>query len=77
MDKQLTRVMKAALSGFCNTTRDIADETGIPVEIVSGYVSQLVQDGVLRRTGRSVPNARSDGGGPRYLVFEPTRTHDE
>lgn len=77
MDKQLTKVMEAALSGYCNTTRDIADETGLPVNVVSSYVTMLIDDGVLRRTGRFVPNLNEQGRGPPYACFEPAKSTDD
>lgn len=49
------RVISAVLSGYCNTSRDVAEETGLPTHEASKIVSALLADGVLRDTGRRMP----------------------
>lgn len=48
-------VISAILSGMCNTSRDVAEETGMSTPEVSKVVSALLADGVLRDTGRRMP----------------------
>ncbi|MDI3563528.1 hypothetical protein [Bradyrhizobium sp. Arg816] len=48
------RVITAVMSGLCNTSHDVADETGLTVRECSKVVSALLGDGVLRDTGRRV-----------------------
>lgn len=71
--KQIAMVLDAVESGECNTTRDIADATGLPLGHVSNYVSELVADGILRRSGRTIPNLNKVNSGPPYMVFEVVR----
>lgn len=68
--KQYVMVMEAIDEGS-NTTRDVCDVTGLDVNTVSSLVSKMVADGMLRRTGRSVPNLNAARQGRRYQVFEP------
>lgn len=48
------QVIGAALSGFCNTSQDVADETGLSVARCSKCISALVADGVLTWTDRVI-----------------------
>lgn len=64
------KVRAAVLSGYCNTTLDIADETGLSVNICSGYVAALMRQGELRRTDRRLPNSSANGKGRKLHVFE-------
>jgi len=60
------RVIAAALAG-CNTSRDIADETGMTLRESSKAVSSLIDLGVLRDTGRRIPGAYPKR---KFIVFE-------
>lgn len=62
------RVLEAVLSGYCNTTQDVADELSVPVVKCQSYVSQLISAGVIRKTGRHIPSI--SGRGPAMYVFE-------
>lgn len=53
MSGDIIRVFDAAKKG-CNTTRDIADETGMSIEISAAWVSKLLSYGALVRTGRTI-----------------------
>lgn len=61
------RVVSAILSGYCNTSRDVADETGLPMHEASKVVSSLIDLGVLRDTGRRIPVAYRNR---KLTVFE-------
>lgn len=61
------RVVKAIMTGRCNTSRDVADETGMTVRDSSRVVSDLLDDGVLRDTGRRMPIAYRNR---TMIVFE-------
>lgn len=63
-------VRAAVMSGFCNTTLDIADETGLTVLECSSYVAALLRNGEVRKTGRRLPNKSADGRGRKLHVFE-------
>lgn len=73
--KQILQVLEAAQDG-CNTTHDIANATGLRINIVSNYVSELIQDGTLKRNGRTHrgyrhnENERARIRGRKYLCFE-------
>lgn len=61
------RVVSAIMSGFCNTSHDVAEETGLTVHESSKVVSALLDAGVLRDTGRRIPiNSRNH----KLIVFE-------
>lgn len=61
-------VLKAVQSGFCNTSQDIADVTGIEISQAASYLSALARQGLIRRTDREMPNFSDHG---RWLrVFE-------
>lgn len=60
-------VVQAILSGYCNTSRDVADETGLSVKRCSACIHALVDIGVIRRTERALPRS---GKGGKFLVFE-------
>lgn len=62
------RALEAVLSGYCNTTQDVADELGVPTRKCQGYISLFLRAGVIRKTGRSIPNIY--GRGPAMYVFE-------
>jgi predicted transcriptional regulator len=64
------RALKAVLSGYCNTTRDVADELDVPIDKCQPYVSQFINAGIIRKTGRHIPNISPDGRGPKNYVFE-------
>lgn len=49
------RVISAVMSGHCNTSHDVAAETGLPTREAARVVSALLADGVLRDTGRRMP----------------------
>ncbi|WGR74310.1 MULTISPECIES: hypothetical protein [unclassified Bradyrhizobium] len=63
-------VRAAALSGYCNTSLDLADETGLSVRECSGYVAALIRQRELRRTTRRLPNSSANGRGRKLHVFE-------
>lgn len=52
-----------------NHSADISDLTGMPVAICSKYISDLIEMGLLRRTGRSYRVSSTYGS--RSLFFEP------
>ncbi len=62
------RVLEAVLSGYCNTTQDVADELEVPVVKCQSYVSQFISAGIIRKTGRFIPSI--SGRGPAMYVFE-------
>jgi len=62
------QVLKVLLSGYCNTTQDVADELGISNRRASAYVSELAKAGYIRRTGLHMPNVF--GRGRELRVFE-------
>jgi hypothetical protein len=64
------RVRAAVLSGYCNTTLDVADETGLAVEECSSYVAALRREGLVRWTDRRLPNKSPIGAGRKLYVFE-------
>lgn len=76
--KQIAAVLEAARNG-CNTTHDIANATGLRVEICSHYVSELIADGLLVRDGRfhrgyeHNDNEHHRRRGPIFLCFEPAQ----
>lgn len=61
------RVLAAIQTGRCNTSRDVADETGLPMHEASKVVSSLMELGVLRDTGRRIPVAYRNH---KLTVFE-------
>lgn len=61
------RVIAAVLSGYCNTSHDVAEETGMSVHESSKVVSALMSAGVLRDTGRRIPVAYRNR---KMIVFE-------
>lgn len=73
--KQILQVLEAAIEG-CNTTHDVANATGLRIEIVSNYVSELIKDGTLKRNGKihrgyeHNDNEHHRGRGRSYLCFE-------
>jgi predicted transcriptional regulator len=60
------KVMGAILTGRCNTSQDVADETGLSVARCSKCISSLADIGILSRTDRIL--RRSKGGHLR--IFE-------
>lgn len=66
MSGDIIRVFDAAKRG-CNTTRDIADVTGMSIEISAAWVSKLLSYGALVRTGRRV---KQPGRGRPAQCFE-------
>jgi hypothetical protein len=64
------RVIGAIMTGLCNTSRDVAEETGLTVHESSKVVSALLADGVLRDTGRRMPAAYRNC---KMIVFEVVR----
>jgi len=63
-------VRAAALSGYCNNSLDLADETGLTVQECASYVCALIRKGELKRNGRRLPNQSADGRGRKLFVFE-------
>lgn len=63
-------VRAAALSGYCNNSLDVADETGLTVKECSSYLAALIRKGELKRSDRRLPNASVDGRGRKLFVFE-------
>lgn len=62
------RVLKAVASGCCNTSQDVSAVTGIEISQASSYLAALARQGLVRRTGREMPNFSGHG---RWLqVFE-------
>lgn len=61
------RVIAAIETGRCNTSRDVADETGLLMREASKVVSSLIDLGVLRDTGRRIPVAYRNH---KLTVFE-------
>lgn len=49
--KQIARVLGAVIDG-CNTTRDVADVTGLPIRTCSSVVHELVRLGTLKHVGK-------------------------
>lgn len=49
------RVLTAILSGYCNTSQDVADETGLTVKACSKCIHALVGDGAVTWTDRFIP----------------------
>ncbi len=50
-EKQVVLVFHAIKNDFCDTSRDVADVTGLSVDVSSAYISQLISAGALRRNG--------------------------
>jgi predicted transcriptional regulator len=46
------KVIDAILSGNCNTSLDVADETGLTVKDCSVVIFNMIEAGVLRYNGR-------------------------
>lgn len=61
------QVVDAVLSGFCNTSQDVADETGLSVARCSKCISALVDAGALKWTDRFIPASNS-----KFRIFEVT-----
>ena len=61
-----------AIKDGCNTTRDLADVTGLSVVTCASAVKDLVKAGRLKQTGREI---RRDVPGRRFKVFEPSDAH--
>lgn len=59
---------RAAVLDGCNTSQDVADETGIDVNQCSSYLAAFVRKGWLRKTRRTMPNIH--GCGRPLIVFE-------
>lgn len=68
-----SRALKAIRSGYCSTSQDVADETGISVNQCSSYVSAFARKGIVRKTERRIPNGNADGRGRMFRVFEVVR----
>lgn len=68
-----TRVLDAVLSGYCNTTLDIAEETGICVNTCSHYIGVFARMGIVRKTDRRLPNSNPINRGRQLRVFEVVR----
>lgn len=64
------RALETVLSGYCNTTQDVADELDVPVKKVQPLISEFISAGIIRKTGRHLPNISPDGRGPKVYVFE-------
>lgn len=64
------RVLRAVLSGYCNTSLDVADETGIPVNVCSSYIGAFARKGIVRKTDRRLPNSNPVNRGRQLRVFE-------
>lgn len=64
------KVRAAVLSGFCNTSLDVADETGLTVLECSSYVAALRREGIVRWTDRRMANKSPIGAGRKLYVFE-------
>lgn len=66
MTKLISRVFDAARDG-CNTSEDISEVLGMSTNMASAYVSQLVKQGLLKRTGSRATNKY---GQLALMVFE-------
>lgn len=69
-NKRTWQVYRLAKEEGCNTSADIANALSISVAEASATISDLVEDGLLRRTGKTIRNSNEHGFGPRYRVFE-------
>jgi hypothetical protein len=67
------KVRAAALSGFCNTSLDVADETGLDGNLCSSYLDELMREGLIRKTERRLPNKHPRRFGRQLHVFEVVR----
>lgn len=70
-DKRLYRILMLARDEGCNTSADIANALGITVAEASAHISDLIDQGMLRRTGQIIRNGNPDNSGQPYRVFEP------
>lgn len=68
--RRIWQVYLLARDQGCNTTADLADVLKITVGAVSSCVSELVENGWLKRTGRTMASRNDRGFGRRYQVFE-------
>ena len=66
------QVLKAIQSGYCNTSLDVSDEIGVPVNQCSSYIHALKRQGYVKFTGRTMPNKSANGKGRKLHVFEVT-----
>lgn len=66
MTKLISRVFDAARDG-CNTSEDISEVLGMSTNMASAYVSELVKQGLLKRTGARATNKF---GQLALMVFE-------
>lgn len=64
------KVLELAVAGL-NTSQDVADELGLSVKVASSVVADLIAGGILKRTGRTAPNAGAARRGRRLQMFEP------
>jgi predicted Rossmann fold nucleotide-binding protein DprA/Smf involved in DNA uptake len=64
--KQMARVLSAIEAG-CKTTAEIAKVTGLSVSLCSHWVFELIEAGLVRRTGEK---RRCKGRGGEYKLFE-------
>lgn len=65
--KQITMVLNAVNDG-CETSREVADLTGLSIPTVANYLNELTQLGSIRRVKR---NAISFNGGTRHHLYGP------
>lgn len=77
LNKRTAQVYRLAREEGCNTSADIADALGISIAAASATISDLVEDGRLRRTGKTIRNGNDQGYGPRFRVFEPVDQQHE
>jgi len=59
------RILPVIREGYCNTSRDLSDVTGIPVSKCSGVIYNLARMGIVRQTDRYIYDGRF-----RMRVFE-------
>ena len=48
------KVLAAIMSGYCNTSQDVAEETGLSAARCSSCINKLIGDGIIRWTDRVI-----------------------
>lgn len=48
------RVLTAIMSGYCNTSHDVAEETGLSTGRCSSCMNKLISDGIILWTDRFI-----------------------
>lgn len=71
MEKQKMQIWEAVRQG-ADTSIEIADLTGLSVAHVCNYLPELIEAGLVRRTGRLKRSAH----GRELTCYEPARERD-